>query len=119
MDVFVGRTGGSLCLVMAVGSYISFRGPESGPFLQLPSGQPLHSLRVFKLLCPRQVSRPRSTQATASVLGPQLGLVLKTPSSKHPATGSVGKSQLWQSDDCRQSAGPAEEKGRKQPIAGG
>ena len=41
VDVFVCVTGGCLCPVMAMGSYLMFCGASDGPFFRLPSGQPL------------------------------------------------------------------------------
>ncbi len=41
VDVFIGRTGGPLCPVAAVLSYIIIRGSAPGPFFRFPDGQPL------------------------------------------------------------------------------
>ena len=47
VDVFVGRTNGPLCPLVAVLSYITVRGATAGPFFQFPDGQPLIKSRFI------------------------------------------------------------------------
>ena len=95
MDVFVSRTGGSLCPVMAVGLYISFRGPESGPFFQLPLGRPLQKSTFVESVraalssagFPSSQYAGHSFRIGAATEAARLGL--KTPSSKRSAAETV------------------------------
>ncbi len=59
VDVFVGRTGDTLCPVTAVMAYVATRGPHPGPFFQFTDHTPLTK--------PRFVARVRQALSRAGI----------------------------------------------------